>query len=30
MSYYRHKNPLTGWTALFFGAPWYAYYTEFL
>ncbi len=24
------QNPLTGWTALFFGAPWYVYYTEFL
>ncbi len=30
MSYHRHKNPLRGWTALFFGVPWYVYYTEFL
>ena len=30
VSYYSRKNPLTGWTALFFGAPWYVYYTEFL
>lgn len=22
VSYHKHKNPLTGWTALFFGAPW--------
>jgi len=22
VSYYSRKNPLTGWTALFFGAPW--------
>lgn len=24
------KNPLMGWTTLFFGAPWYVYYTKFL
>jgi hypothetical protein len=22
------KNPLMGWTTLFFGAPWYVYYTK--
>ena len=22
VSYHSRKNPLTGWTALFFGAPW--------
>ncbi len=30
VSYHSHKNPLTGWTTLFFGAPWYVYYTKFL
>jgi len=30
VSYHSRKNPLTGWTALFFGTPWYVYYTEFL
>ncbi len=30
VSYHSHVNHLTGWTALFFGAPWCAHCTEFL